>query len=158
MSYACRTVKFRLSLRPQEIIWALIGVGCVRAGLAFEAAGDPFDANPGATAGLWISGGSLILLALLDWEVRQHHPGMTSLFRRYSCGAIAGSLLPVAASQVLSAVPALAATLAGLALTLCSAMLFEWLLRPVRQDGPLPSEGVVIARLTALSEILKRAA
>jgi len=127
-------------------------------GLAFEAAGDSFRATPGVAAGVWIAGGSLILLALLDWEVRRRQPGMTSLFRRYSCGAIAGSLLPVAASQVLSAVPALAATLAALAMTLCSAMLFEWLLRPVRQDGPLPSEGAAIASLTALSEVLKRAA
>jgi len=100
--------------------------------------------------------GALILLALLDWDVREHHPGITSLFRRYSYGAIAGLLLPIAVSQLfqgLGAVPAIAAALAGLALTLSSAMPLEWLLRDIRLDGPLPDEGLAMARLAALSEV-----
>jgi len=105
----------------------------------------------------WMSGaGALILLALLDWDVREHHPGITSLFRRYSYGAIAGLLLPIAVSQLfqgLGAVPAIAAALAGLALTLSSAMPLEWLLRDIRLDGPLPDEGLAMARLAALSEV-----
>ena len=157
MSWAGRAIRFRLNLPPRRLILALIGAGCIRVGMAVEAAGEACPGHSDSAAGLWVAGGSLTLLALLHWEVRQRQPGMASLFRRYSCGAIAGSLLPAAAGG-LSAIAALAVTLAGLALTVSSALLLEWLLRPVHQDGQLPSESMVIARLTALSEVLERAA
>lgn len=155
--------KSRFGLRPQILIRGLIGAGCVRVGLALSAGSGPFGASLAATAVQWIScAGSLILLALLDWDVQKHHPGIRSLFRACSFAALAGSLLPSAASlrllMGLGAVPALAAALAGLALTLSSAMLLEWLVRDVRLDGPLPCESVVLARLAALNEIVQGSA
>jgi hypothetical protein len=70
-------------------------------------------------------------------------------------------VLPTAVSLVFpgwGGVPACAAALAGLVLTVCSAILLEWLLRPARLDGPLPSESLLIAHLSALNGILKRSA
>jgi hypothetical protein len=123
--------KSRFGLRPQILIRALIGAGCVRVGLALSAGSGPFGASLAATAVQWIScAGSLILLALLDWDVQKHHPGIGSLFRACSFAALAGSLLPSAASLRL---------------------LF-------RLDGPLPCESVVLARLAALIEIVQGSA
>ena len=157
MSFACRDVRSRFSRRPQHVIWTLIGLGCVRVGLALAIGSGLLEVSHTAAAAQWISGaGSLILVALLDWDLRERHPGMTSLFRRYSRGTIAGSLLPIAAGQVFpewGAVPALA----GLALTLCSALLLEWLLRPICLDG-LPSESLGMARPEILSEVLEHCA
>jgi hypothetical protein len=149
--------KSRFGLRPQILIRALIGAGCVRVGLALSAGSGPFGASLAATAVQWIScAGSLILLALLDWDVQKHHPGIGSLFRACSFAALAGSLLPSAAS--LRLLMGLGAALAGLALTLSSAMLLEWLVTDVRLDGPLPCESVVLARLAALNEIVQGSA
>ena len=121
-------------------------------------AGNPSRAGHAATALQWVScAGSLILLALLDWDVQERHPGISSLFRRISYIALAGSLLPKAASLLsfpgMGAAAALAAALVGWALTLFSAMVLEWLLRDIRVDGPLPRASVVLARLAALTEI-----
>jgi hypothetical protein len=56
------------------------------------------------------------------------------------------------------AAPAFAAALAGLGLTLFSAIPLEWLLRDVDLDLPPLQESVVIARLAALQEIVERIA
>ena len=152
-------LKCRSGLRPQRLIRALIGVGCVRMALALPAASGPFGASVASAAVQCIlCAGSLILLALLDWDVLERFPGIGSLYRKSSYAALAGSLLLLAASLRLfiglDAVPAFAAALAGLALTLLGLMPVEWLLRDIRLDGPLPCESVVVARLGALQEIV----
>ena len=152
-------LKCRSGLRPQRLIRALIGVGCVRMALALPAASGPFGASVASAAVQCIlCAGSLILLALLDWDVLERLPGIGSLYRKSSYAALAGSLLLIAASLRLfiglDAVQAFAAALAGLALTLLGLMPLEWLLRDIRLDGPLPCESVVVARLGALQEIV----
>lgn len=142
---------------------ALVGVGCLAVSLAYSAGGGPFGLRFAATAVRSIPCvASLVLLALLDRDVRKCHPGISSLFRGYSYPALAGSLLASAASlglfMGLDAARDLAAALAGLVLTLISAMLLEWLLRDVRPDGPKPREGAVMARLVALQGIAQRSA
>ena len=129
--------------------------------MALPARSGPFGVSIGAAspAVQWtLCAGSLILLALLNWDVRERLPGIASLFRTYSNVALAGSLLPTAASlrifTGLDAIPAFAATLAGLTLTLLGALLLQWLVSDVRLDGPLPSESVVMARLEALQDVL----
>jgi hypothetical protein len=111
---------------------------------------------------LILCAGSLILLALLDWDVLEHLPGLGSLCRKTSYVALAGSLLLIAASLRifigLDTAPAVAAALAGLALTLLSVMPLEWLVRGIRLDGPLPSESEAMARLGALHAILSGSA
>jgi hypothetical protein len=156
-------VQFRLHLRPQSLVRTLIGLGCLRVSLALITGSHLFGGSLAATAAQWIScAASLILLALWDWGVQERHPGISSLLRKCSCGAIAGSLLPCAASLLsfrdLGAPPALAAALAGLALTLFSALPLEWLLRDIDLDLPPLGESVVMARLAALQEIVKRSA
>ena len=151
-------LKLRFGLDPQGLIRALVAIGCIRVGMALLAGSGPFRVSHAVTAVEWIlCAGSQILLALLDWDVQKRHPGISSLFRRCSYGALAGSLLPNAASLLffagMGAAPALTAALAGLALTMFSATLLEWLLRDIRVAGPLPCESVVIARLGALTEI-----
>lgn len=156
-------LKLRFGVHPQGLIRDLVFVGCIRVGLALLAGSGPFAVRHAATAGQWISCAiSIILLALLDWDVQKHHPGINSLFRRVSFGVLAGSLLPNAASLLflpgMGAAPALTAALAGWALTLFSATLLEWLLRDVCVNGPLPRESVVLARLAALTGIAERIA
>jgi hypothetical protein len=94
----------------------------------------------------------------LNWDVQQRYPGITSLFREFSYVALAGSLLPCAASLRvfigLDTVPAFAAALAGFTLTLIGATLLEWLVSDVRLDGPLPDERLVLVRLESLQEIV----
>jgi hypothetical protein len=58
----------------------------------------------------------------------------------------------------LGAAPALAAALAGLGLTVFSAIPLEWLLRDAGLDLPPLGESVVMARLAALQEIVRRSA
>ena len=152
-------LKCRSGLRPQRLIRVLIGVGCVRMALALPAASGPFGVRVASVAVQCIlCASSLILLALLDWDVLERFPGIGSLYRKSSYAALAGSLLLLAASLRLfiglDAVPAFAAALAGLALTLLGLMPVEWLLRDIRLDGPLPCESVVVARLGALQEIV----
>jgi hypothetical protein len=105
---------------------------------------------------------SLILLALWDWDVQRCHPGISSLLRKSSYGAIAGSLLPCMASLLfltgLSAAPALAAALAGLTLTLFSALPLEWLLSEVDMKMLPLRESAVMALLAVLHEIVERSA
>ena len=137
----------RFGPRPLGLIRALVGAGCVRVALALPAGSGPVGASPAATAVQWISCTiSLILLAMLHRDVQARLPGIGSLFRGCSYAALAGSLLPGAASLLffggLGGAPALAAALAGLALTLLGAMPLEWLVRDVRVDGPLPGESV----------------
>ena len=155
-------VQFRLRLHPESLVRMLIGIGCLRVILAL-AHGGPFGVSLAATAVGWIlCAASLILLALWDGHVQEHHPGVTSFLRKLSYGAVAGSLLPCAASLLsftgLGAAPAAAAALAGLALTLFSATLWEWLLRDIDLDLPPLSESIVMARLAALQEIAERCA
>ncbi|MGD0774930.1 MAG: hypothetical protein ABSC05_19115 [Candidatus Solibacter sp.] len=111
-----------------------------------------------AAVQLILCAGSLILLALLDCEVLERLPGIDSVLRKSSYAALAGSLLLIAASLRLfiglDTAVAVAAALAGLALTLLSVMPLEWLLRDIRLDGPLPCESALIAQLGALQEIL----
>lgn len=155
--------KSGLSPQPQIIVRALVGVGCFGAGLTLVARGGPFGVSLGAAAVQWIScAGLLTLLAQLDRHVQESRPGIRSLFHTIFHVALAGSSLSSAASLSfflrLGAAPILAAALAGLASTLLSAMLLEWLLRDVDWDGPLPNESAVMARLTALQEIVRRCA
>ena len=161
MSSVFSDVKFRLRLRPQSLVRTLIGLGCLRVSSALSAGNGPCGLSHAATAVQWIScAASLTLLALWGWYVQERHRGISLLLRKCSYPAIAGSLLPCAASLLPftapGAAPALAAALAGLALTLFSAMLLEWLLRDIDLDLPPLSEGVVIAQLTALLEIAER--
>jgi hypothetical protein len=156
-------VKFRLGLHPKSLVRMLIGAGCLRVILALAPEGNSFGVGLAATAVGWIlCAASLILLALWDWHVQEHHPGVTSVFRKLSYGAVAGSSLPCAASLLsftgLGAAPALAAALAGLALTLFSTTLWEWLLKDVGLDVPPLSESMVMVRLTALREMAERCA
>src|ERR1039458_230230 len=121
MGFVFSDVKFRLRLRPQSLVRTLTGLGCLRVSLALSAGSDPSGVGLLATAVQWIScAASLILLALWDWGVQERHPRISSLLRRCSCGAMAGSLLRGAASLPsftdLGAPPALASALAGLAL------------------------------------------
>ena len=153
----------RFAPRPQSLIRALVLAGCVRLGLALLAGSGRFGVSQAATAVEWIAcAGSLILLAWLDGEVQKHHPGISSLFRLVSCAALAGSLLPNAASLPfftgMGAAPALVTALTGWALTLLAATLLQWLLRDVRVNGPLPSEGLVLVRLAALQNFVERIA
>lgn len=131
--------------------------------LALAQEGDFFGAGLAATAAGWIlCAASLMALALWDWHVQERHPGVSSFLRKLSYGAVAGSLLPCAASLLscagLGAAPALAAALAGLALTLLSTTLWEWLLKDAGLDVPPLSESMVMARLTALREMAERCA
>jgi hypothetical protein len=151
-------VQFRLGRHPQGLGRILIGAGCLRVILALSAGSGPSEGSLAATAVEWIScAASLTLLALWDWDVQEHHPGVSSLLRKLSYGAIAGSLLPCAASLPsftgLGVTPALAAALVGLALTLFSATLWEWLLKDIDLDAPPLSESMVMARLAALQAI-----
>jgi len=160
ISVSC-DLKSRSGLRTQGLIRLLIGAGCIRVVLTLAAGSGPSGVSIAASTVHWIlCAGSLVLLALLDWDAQRHYPGIGSLFRGGSYAALAGSLLPCAASlhcfADLGPTPALAGALAGLALTLSSAMLLEWLGGDVRIDGPLPCEGAVMARLGALVEIVDR--
>jgi len=163
MSSARCELTFRFGLRPRNLVRALVGVGCLSVSLAVSAGGDPSGRTLGATAVRWIlCVASLSLLALLDWDVRKCHPGIRSLFRGYSYPALAGSLLASTASlglcMGLDPARNLAAALAGLVLTLISAMLLEGLLRDVRPNGPTLREGAAMARLAALEGIAQRSA
>ena len=156
-------VKPRVRLRPQSLVLMLTGLGCLRVSLALRTGRDPSGADLATTAVPWIwCGASLILLALWAWDVQQRHPGISSLLRKCSCGAIAGSLVPCAASLLplrgLGAAPGLAAALAGLALTLSSAIPLQWLLRDIDVEAPPLGESVVMSRVAALQEIMKRSA
>jgi hypothetical protein len=151
-------VPFRLRFHPKNLVRMLIGIGCLRVILAL-AHGGPVGVSLAAAAAGWIlCAVSLILLALWDGHIQEHHPGVSSFFRKLSYGAVAGSLLPCAAVSLLAftglgAAQAIAAALAGLALTLCSATLWEWLLKDIGLDAPPLSESVVMARLAAFQEI-----
>jgi hypothetical protein len=159
MRSACYTKKGRPDPRPQRLIRLLVAAGCVGMVLAIPAASLPSGVSVASAAAQWIlCAGSLILLALLNWDVQQRCPGITSLFRGCSYAALAGSLLPCAASLRLfiglDAFPAFAAALAGFSLTLIGAMLLEWLVSDVRLDGPPPDERLVLVRLESLQEIV----
>jgi hypothetical protein len=146
-------VTFRLRLCPQSLVRTLIGVGCLRVILPLSAGSGPSGVSLAATAVQWTSrAASPIVLAPWDWDVQKHQPGIRSLLRKLSCGAIAGSLLACAASLLLFTDLG-AAALAGLALTLFSATLLEWLPRDIGLDAPPLSESMAMARLTALQEI-----
>ena len=156
-------IKSWLHPRPQSLVRTLTGLSCLRVSLALSAGSDPSGVGPAATAVQWTScAASLILLALWDWYVQERHPGISSLLRKCSYGAIAGSLLPCVASLLSftgpGAAPAFAAALAGLGLTLFSAIPLEWLLRDAGLDLPPLGESVVMARLAALQEIVRRSA
>jgi len=156
-------VQFRLRLHQKNLVRMLIGAGCLRLILALAQEGNSFGVSLAATAAGWIlCAASLILLALWDRQVQEHHPGVTSFLRKLSYGAVAGSLLPCAASLLSftgpGAAPAVAAALAGTALTLFSATLWEWLLKDIDLDMPPLSESIVMARLAALQEIAERCA
>src|ERR1017187_9073529 len=99
MRFAPYDLKCRSGLRPQRLIRALIGVGCVRMALALPAASGPFGVSVASAAVQCIlCAGSLILLALLDWDVLERFPGIGSLYRKSSYAALAGSLPLIAAS------------------------------------------------------------
>ena len=156
-------VQFRLLPHPKSLARMLLGAGCLRVILAFAQDGNSLGVSLAATAVGWIlCAASVILLALWDGHVQEHYPGVTSLLRKLSYGAVAGSLLPCAASLLsftgLGAPPAVAAALAGLTLTLFSAMPLEWLLRDIDLDLPPLSESMVMARVAALQEIAQRCA
>src|ERR1035438_3801264 len=111
-------VQFRMLLHPRSLVRLLIGAGCLRVILALAQEGNSFGVSLAATAVGWIlCAASLILLALWDWHIQEHHPGVGSLLRKLSYGAVAGSLLPCAASLLsftgLGAAPTAAAALAG---------------------------------------------
>ena len=151
---------FRLDLRPPSLVHALTAIGALRFILALTAGGGRTAASSAVEAGQWIlCASSMILIAVCERDVREHHPGVTSLFRDFSYGAIAGSLLPNAANLVFfkgsDAAPQFAVELLGLALTLLSAKLLEWLLRENDRDlAPVP-ESEVMARLAALIAVMK---
>jgi hypothetical protein len=156
-------VQFRLRLHPKSLVRMFIGAGCLRVILTLAQEGNSLAVSLAATAAGWIlCAASLILLALWDWHIQEHHPGVSSFFRILSYGAVAGSLLPCAASLLSftgpGAAPAVAAALAGTALTLFSATLWEWLLKDIDLDMPPLSESIVMARLAALQEIAERCA
>src|ERR1035441_5273532 len=93
-------LKCRSGLRPQRLIRALIGVGCVRMALALPAASGPFGVSVvSAAAQCILCAGSLILLALLDWDVLERFPGIGSLYRKSSYAALAGSLQALRRSE-----------------------------------------------------------
>lgn len=155
--------KFRLRPRPQGLVGLLIGIGFLRVILALSFSGAPNGVSMATSAVQWIlCAASMILIAVCEWDLREHHPGITSLFRGFSYVAIAGSLLPNAASLVFfkgpDAAPPYIAELSGLAVTLFSAMLLEWLLRAIDWDLPPVRESEALARLSALLEIMKRSA
>ena len=163
MSSAFCDVKLRRHQRPQSLVRMMIGVGCLTVIPALSVGGGRSGLSLAATAVEWIScADSLILIALLDWGMRLRHPGISSLVRKCSYGAIAGSLMPCAASLIFStgrdATPALTGALAGLALILFSAMQLGWLLRDIDLDLPPWSESMVMARLTGLMDIAERCA
>ncbi len=150
---------FLLDLRPPSLLRILIGLAGLRVILALWASAST-AASSAVEAGHWIlCASSIILIAVCERDVREHHPGVTSLFRDFSYGAIAGSLLPNAANLVFfkgsDAAPQFAVELLGLALTLLSAKLLEWLLREYDRDlAPVP-ESEVMARLAALIAVMK---
>jgi hypothetical protein len=153
------TLGFRSELRLQNLNRALIGVSCLR---VFLLAGSGyFGTSLGAMAIQWISCAiALILLDLLGREVREQHPGISTVFCQVSYVALAGSLLPTAASLLflmgLAPVPVLGMALGGLTLSLCSALLLEWFFTDVCWDGPLPNERMMIALLRSWQEIVER--
>jgi hypothetical protein len=134
----------------------LIGVGSLRVILALYAGSGRLGFGLAATAAGWVScGPTLLLLALWDRDIEARHPGIRTLFRGCSCGALAGSLLPnvsLLPFTRLGNVPALGAALAGLALTVFSAIALEWLLRDIDFNLPPLSESLVVARIVALLE------
>jgi hypothetical protein len=148
------SVKFRQ--RQQSLIRMLIGVGSLRVILALYAGSGRLGFGLAATAAGWVScGPTLLLLALWDWDIEARHPGIRTLFRGCSYGALVGSLLPNVSLLPLTRlgnVPALGAALAGLALTVFSAIALEWLLMDIDLNLPPLSESLVVARLTALLE------
>jgi hypothetical protein len=80
-------------------IRALVAIGCIRVGLALLDGSGPFGVSQAATAIQFIlCASSQILVVMLGSDVQTHLPGVSSLFRRFSYGALAGSLLPSAAS------------------------------------------------------------
>jgi hypothetical protein len=142
-------------------IRALVAIGCIRVGLALLDGSGPFGVSQAATAIQFIlCASSQMLLVLLGWEVQMHLPGVSSLFRRFSYGALAGSLLPSAASLPLftgMGALALTAALAGCAMTVISATLLEWVLKDNAADVRLPMEHIVTERLLRLSEVMRAA-
>ncbi len=80
-------------------IRALVAIGCIRVGLVLLDGSGPFGVSQAATATQFIlCASSQILLVMLGSDVQTHRPGVSSLFRRFSYGALAGSLFPNAAS------------------------------------------------------------
>ena len=113
-----RRIRFRLGLH--DLANALVGIAGLRTILALSAAGMPAEVSFATSAAQWIlCAGSLILIAVSESHVRESYPGITSLFRGFSYGAIAGSLLPTAAGPIffpgLCTAPPFIAELSGLA-------------------------------------------
>lgn len=115
---------------------------------------------PAVTALDWIAcAASLILVAWWRRDVCEQYPGIRSLCRGCFYLGIAGSLLPGAAASLplfadCGPVPELAGALAGLVLTLPSMAVMAWLLTPPPLSQPLPSERLLLARLSALVAVL----
>jgi hypothetical protein len=139
-----------------------VAIGCIRVGLVLLDGSGPFGVSQAATAIQFIlCASSQILLMMLGSDVQTHLPGVSSLFRRFSYGALAGSLLPSAASLPFftgMGVLALTTALAGCALTVLSARLLEWVLKDNAQDGRLPLERIVTERLLSLGEVMRAVA
>ena len=160
----------RLALAPSvppdgkgrnHAVMALVAIGCIRVGLALVDGSGPFGVSQAATAIQFIlCASSQMLLVMLGSDVQTHLPGVSSLFRRFSHGALAGSLLPSAASLPFftgMGALALTAALAGWALTVFSATLMEWLLKDHAADVQLPMEHIVTERLLSLGEVMHAA-
>ena len=146
----------KIRLRPQSLVRMLIGVAYLRVILALPVGSGVFEASLAATA---VSGLRAPLhCSSLLFGIGTSKPA-TQASVRYSVDAplwgFTGALLPnvsLLSFARVGSVPALAAALAGLALTLLSAIALEWLLRDIEIDQPHLSESVVMARLTALME------
>jgi hypothetical protein len=159
---AARHVGRQTGLNPRGLIRALVAIGCIRVGLALLAGSGPSGVSHAATAVEWVlCASSQMLLVWLGWDVQKRLPGVGSLLRRFSYGALAGSLLPSAAGLPfftgMGAAPALTAALAGWALTVFSATLMEWLLKENAADVRLPMEHIVTERLLSLGEVMHAA-
>src|ERR1039457_6695376 len=107
-------LKCRSGLRPQRLIRALIGVGCVRMALALPAASGPFGVSVASAAVQCLfCAGSLILLRPLCWHVLEPFPASGWLTGKCSYAPLGASLLLIAATLLffvgLDAVQAFAA-------------------------------------------------
>ena len=154
--------RIRLCQGLHDLVFALVGIAGLRAIVALSEGSRAGTGIPAAAFQWVLCAASLFLIAVSEWHVRERHPGITSLFRRFSYGALAGALLPTAAGLIFSpgcrVAPPFLAALLGLALTLASAVPLNWLFMAPGEDLPALPESEALARLKALIEMLQRTA